>query len=180
MEDIFKISIPIDGPVDTDATGEVVEQLKYIYEQLLAFHKSPEIVFSQQCLEILLDKFNAKRLQMKDLRTSQLWLQYMDMVDILLKFLKAERTGNWDLHLQAITEMLPFLAVSGHNLYTKSVRIYLQDMRQLEKSQPRVHESFKAGLPVVRVCNMGASMCRDERVHAAINWNQVCHWRPAC
>ena len=117
---------------------------------LLSLNKSPEEVCSQQCLHILLDKLAIKRGDMKDLRTAQLWLQYMDMVDILLKFLKAERTGNWDLHLQALTEMLPFLAASGHNLYTKSVHIYLQDMSKLENSYPNVYNSFKAGLHVVR------------------------------
>lgn len=54
-------------------------------------------------------------------RTAALWLQYIEMVDILCKFLRAERTGNWALHLEAISEMLPFMAASGQNLYTKSV-----------------------------------------------------------
>ena len=35
-------------------------------------------------------------------RTSKLWVQYMDTVDILCSFIKAERTGNWSLHLSAI------------------------------------------------------------------------------
>ncbi|EDO40541.1 predicted protein [Nematostella vectensis] len=32
--------------------------------------------------------------------TAALWLQYMDMIDILRRFVKAERTANWQLHLQ--------------------------------------------------------------------------------
>ena len=36
-----------------------------------------------------------------------------DMIDILRKFIRAERTGNWDLYLQALSEMLPFLAASA-------------------------------------------------------------------
>ena len=34
-------------------------------------------------------------------------------IDILRKFIRAERTGNWDLYLQALSEMLPFLAASA-------------------------------------------------------------------
>ncbi|WAR15643.1 LOW QUALITY PROTEIN: hypothetical protein MAR_005748 [Mya arenaria] len=49
-------------------------------------------------------------------RTAALCLQYMDMVDILRKFLRTERTGNWALHIAAISEMLLFIAASGHNL----------------------------------------------------------------
>ena len=68
---------------------------------------------------------------LKSSRTAKLWLQYMEMIDILRRYIlrryiRAERTGNWELHLQTLSEMLPFLAASGHNNYTKSVWIYLQ------------------------------------------------------
>ena len=35
-------------------------------------------------------------------RTSSLWFQYLDMVGILKKSIKAERTGRFDLHLQSV------------------------------------------------------------------------------
>jgi len=60
-----------------------------------------------------------RELQNED-RTALLWLQYMDMVDILRLFIKAKRTSNWRLHLRALSEMLPYLAPAGHNLCTKS------------------------------------------------------------
>jgi len=55
---------------------------------------------------------------MKKNCTALLWLQYLDMVDILRMYIKAERSGNWRLHLQALSEMLPYLAAAGYNLYT--------------------------------------------------------------
>ena len=42
-------------------------------------------------------------------RTAKLWIQYMEMIDILKMYLKAERLGNWELHLKATAEMLPLL-----------------------------------------------------------------------
>ena len=48
-------------------------------------------------------------------RTANLWSQYMAMVDILKKFVRAERTGNFNLHLEAIKDMLPYFAAAGHN-----------------------------------------------------------------
>ena len=41
-----------------------------------------------------------------DLNAS-LWMQYIYLVRILRKFIKAKRLGNWYLHLQAVSEMLP-------------------------------------------------------------------------
>ena len=36
------------------------------------------------------------------------WEEYSTMVSILLQFIKAERTGNWKLHLSATAAMLPY------------------------------------------------------------------------
>ena len=75
-------------------------------------------------------------------RTAVLWLQYyIDMIDILRKFIRAERTGNWDLHLQALSEMLPVLAASWHNNYTKSVLYYLQQMSLLQVAYPEAYNT---------------------------------------
>ena len=63
------------------------------------------------------------------------WLQYMEMVNILSIFIKAERTANWGLHLQAVSEMLPYLAASIYVI--KAVRS-LSNNRHL---QPRCHSS---------------------------------------
>ena len=59
-------------------------------------------------------------------RTAILWFQYFDMVEILSKFIHAERMGNFYLHLQSVKEMLPYFAAVGHHLYTKPAYMYLQ------------------------------------------------------
>ena len=69
----------------------------------------------------------------------------MKMMDILRKYLRAERTGNWKLHLQVMQNMLPYLAACGHKLYTKSVYLYLQDMLQLEDTNLEVNDHFLQG-----------------------------------
>ena len=74
----------------------------------------------------------------------------MEMVDTLKLFIKAERTGNWMLHLKALHEMLPYFAAAGHTLYTKSAYIYCQQMQDLPNTHPQVNRSFLNGLHVVR------------------------------
>ena len=48
------------------------------------------------------------------MRTARPWLQYQDMIDILKKIIKAERIGHWNLHVQAVFDMLPYHSASGH------------------------------------------------------------------
>jgi len=86
-------------------------------------------------------------------RTSALWVQYMSMIDILRKFIRAERTGNWELHLQSIQAILPYMAASGHNSYTKSGTLYLQQMSNLPTQHPNVYQHFRDGLHVIRRSN---------------------------
>lgn len=40
--------------------------------------------------------------------------------------------------------MLPYIAAAWHNLYTKSVRLYLQSMSSLQTDYPDVYRNFEA------------------------------------
>ncbi|WAR20665.1 hypothetical protein MAR_014639 [Mya arenaria] len=56
------------------------------------------------------------------------WFQYMEINSYSHQFIRAERVGDWNRHLNAVRKMLPYFAASGHNLYLKSAYIYLQTM----------------------------------------------------
>ncbi|CAC5420074.1 unnamed protein product [Mytilus coruscus] len=75
------------------------------------------------------------------------------LAKVLRQFIKAKRTGNWPLHLQSIQAMLPFLAASGHNLYTKTAYIYLMTMQSLDEDNPDGYASFINGNHVIRRSN---------------------------
>ena len=111
---------------------------------------SPEDLEENSELQRLMEKLLQTKTELSTNWTSRLWLQYMNMIDILRRFLRAERTGNWLHHLQAMQEMLPYLAAAGHNLYTKSIFIHLQDMQQLQKQHPHVFHNFLKGHHVLR------------------------------
>ena len=87
-------------------------------------------------------------------RTAMLWLQYLDMVSILQRFIKAERMANWKLHLRTVQDMLPYFAASGHSLYAKSAHVYPQIMLRLPQTHPDAHQKFMEGYHVVRRSDM--------------------------
>lgn len=53
-------------------------------------------------------------------RTAKLWLNYVRHVSLLKLFIRAERTGDWNLHLSSQWGMIPLFAATGHNNYAKS------------------------------------------------------------
>ena len=88
-----------------------------------------------------------EKASLQNQRTARLWMQYMNMVDILRKFIKA---GYWELNLQVVHGMLPHLASSGPNSYANSAYMYLQMMNDLPLTYSEVYRSFQSALHVVR------------------------------
>ena len=71
------------------------------------------------------------------------------MMEILSKFIQAERMGNFHLHLQSVKEILPYFAAAGHHLYTRSEYMYLHSTSKLATTHPNVYQKFLAGYHVV-------------------------------
>lgn len=91
--------------------------------------KSKELIKLEECLH------SYKSLLSENSLTAKLWLQYIEYVETLKLFIRAERTGNWNLHLLVVEGMLNLFAATGHINYAKSSRLYLQFMRE----QPTNH-----------------------------------------
>ena len=143
-----KLSLSSDNiHVELDAIAD-------LYDDLVSSKTTMQEVESSvvlQALQVKLDTFT-ETLGSKYL-TAKLWLEYMEMVNIMGAFIRSERTGDWSLHLRTLQDMLPYLAASGHNLYTKSLYVYLKQMIRLENTHPDVHSQFTQGMHVIRKSN---------------------------
>ena len=82
--------------------------------------------------------------------TSLYWRHYMNMVLVLLQFIREERTGDWQMHKSAFLAMLPWFAHYDHTNYMRWGTIYAADIHQLEVSHPDVHQHFMEGNFVVK------------------------------
>jgi hypothetical protein len=90
---------------------------------------------------------------MKKSRTAKLWLLYLDYISSFKQLLRAERTGDWQLHLDSIRSMINLFAATGHNNYAKCARLYVEFMSDLPDKFPHLHEQFVNGLHVARRSN---------------------------
>eukprot|EP00795_Rhopilema_esculentum_P008021 gene8021-13931_t len=81
----------------------------------------------------------------KTFRTSKLWLQYLDYIAVVKMFIRAERIGDWNLHLVSLNKMLNLFAATAHVNYAKCARLHLHDMLDLESSHPWVYDQFARG-----------------------------------
>jgi len=86
----------------------------------------------------------------KQSRTCELWLTYLEYISIVKEFIYAERTSNWELHLNVLSKMLNLFAATGHIHYGKSSRVYLQEMKKLPEKHPLVYAEFMKGSHTVQ------------------------------
>ena len=86
-------------------------------------------------------------------RTAKLWVLYLNYITTIKKYIVAERTSNWYLHLEATKEMLNLFAATGHINYAKSARLYVQQMIDLQNSNPWLHHKFEQGMHAIRRSN---------------------------
>ncbi len=116
------------NPVTDDMWPELRDLYDSVYVQQ---DMTPESAAASQALRQLHTHVCELKEKQEQTRTGKLWVMFMKFITISMMFIRAERTGNWSLHLKASQEMLPYFAAAGHNNYTKYCRLYLQDSQNL-------------------------------------------------
>ena len=72
-------------------------------------------------------------------------MSYLDIVEILLNLLRASREGDWELHLSAIKEMIPWCFAHDNLNYARYLSAYVSEMSHLEEEQPEAFKYLKSG-----------------------------------
>ena len=75
--------------------------------------------------------------------TTKLWKLYNSSVTAIKLFLRAEKTGDWNLRLYSIKELLPLFHAASHMPYAKLAHSYPRQMLELQnKMPPQEYEKF--------------------------------------
>ena len=95
----------------------------------------------------------------------------MQMVNLLLQFIRASRSGNWFLHLAAVRHMLPRMVAYDRVNYTHSLALYWCEMVALESSCPGLHNLFAEGKNCVQRSSASAfsQVPVDQAIEQTVN-----------
>ena len=100
----------------------------------------------QGCVEPLFSLLDAFKSESKEKsKVFSFWVEYIDMVLVLLQFIKAERTGNWKLHLSTTAAMIPHFYSMDRVNYARWLPVYISHMNLLESNRPDVYREFIPG-----------------------------------
>lgn len=119
------------------------KKLEEVHEHLIAKDLDFEQLDKDEKVTEIIEELEHKFEEVKSSsRTAKLWLNLLLCIDLILKFIFAERTGNWKMHLSTIVDMLPYFHAAAHLPYAKSAHLYVQQMLKLENKLSR--EEYKA------------------------------------
>ena len=107
------------------------------------------------------------------------------MVSTIILFIKADRAGDWNLHLSSFKEMLPLMMLYDHINYARWGAVYLLDMLQLEEFKSielaqEVHAEFITGNFVVKgtagslnISKMAGNSFNESGTHADLGDKRI-------
>ena len=88
----------------------------------------------QMIIDLLLTYLNV--LRHKKGQLAAFWMTYVDMVDILLRLLLADRERDWPLHLSCIRSLIPWCVALGKINYARYFPVYYAQMSRLQETSP--------------------------------------------
>ena len=104
--------------------------------------------------------------------TFSFWSSYIRMVELLLTFLRATRTSDWELHLASVRFMLPWFFAYDRTNYARYLPVYWLEMVNLPQTHEVSHRdlSIKGQWTVQRQDNnLFASIACDQAIEQTCN-----------
>ena len=68
---------------------------------------------------------------------------------MLLAYVRSLREGNFDLYVQSLAQIVPWMFALDHTHYSRWLSVYIRDMTSLSVNHPNIHAEFRAGKFVV-------------------------------
>ena len=127
-----------------------------------------KIVSSESFLELQMD---LSRFKSYSGPNETFWSDFIEIVQLLLCFIRSTITRNWLMHIQCLQEMLPWMAAYDRTNYARYVPLYILDMLQLQETHPDIHNRLMAGEFAVLLTKdrMFSSIPHGQTIEVTIN-----------
>lgn len=98
------------------------------------------------------------------------WCNFLKLMQLIRDMIRADRTGDWLLHVQTVETSQPVFHALDRVNYARWGSIYLNDVLGLEKSHPEIYAEFLKGRFTVNHTQKSfASVATDQALEQTIN-----------
>jgi hypothetical protein len=87
----------------------------------------------------------------------------------LMTFIRSLRESNFDLFLEALTQLVPWFYALNHQNYARWASVHLRDMRLLNSIRPKIAQEFKSGNFTVNTTGRPFSAIGLDQAHEHLN-----------
>lgn len=98
--------------------------------------------FRENCSELLNDFHNFIISRCQESELFHYWNNVLIMVNLMNDLIRADRSGNWSLHVETVQKVLPIFNVMDRVNYTRWGSIYVEDILTLDKNSPEIYLQF--------------------------------------
>lgn len=77
------------------------------------------------------------------------WQKTLSLEVLLLLYIRALREGNFQLYVESLTKIVPWMFALDHTHYSRWLPVHIRDMMELSEKHPAILEEFHAGNFVV-------------------------------
>ena len=175
--------------------GELLLRLRTLHfdetQGVKVFNENQEILRSLEKALLLKNRFEAQNLLEEFTQTGQLlmtdyrrfvntllersetfcyWDNVIELIEQLKNLIRADRKGNWLLHMHTVQELLHIFAAFNCTNYLRWCSIYLEYIRNLPETHPAINEAFMLGKFSVKLTKrcysaVGADMCLEQTIN---------------
>ncbi|KAJ8671942.1 hypothetical protein QAD02_003201 [Eretmocerus hayati] len=127
-------------------------------------------IFQRRAIELRKDFQSFVRSRSQESPLFHFWNNALIQTDLVFDLIEADRSGNWPLHVSTVKKLQPLFQAMDRVNYSRWAPIYLEDILNLEKDMPEVHEKFMKGEFVVKHGNAAfSSVNPDQALEQTIN-----------
>lgn len=97
------------------------------------------------------------------------WALTLDLELNYLEFVRSIREGNFDLYVQTMGQLAPWLFALDHTNYARWLPVHIRDMATLSDTHPDVYREFSAGHFVIKKTSRVFSCISIDQAHEQVN-----------
>ena len=97
------------------------------------------------------------------------WLKTLSLEITLLLFVRSIREGNFQLYLESLTKIVPWMFALDHTHYSRWLPVHIWDMMLLSQKHPEILAEFRAGKFVVHKTGNNFSAIAIDQCHEQNN-----------
>ena len=83
-------------------------------------------------------------------KTFAYWTSFLDASELLFQLIRADRSGDFNLHLDSVAQTILYFFAAGKQNYSRYTPVYVAEMKQLFDKDPETYQHLQEGGFVVR------------------------------